>query len=116
MTEIANAIELFDWTPVLEFLTIFGIMLVAYQMQYTEKFETELRLDHGPVWSQLRRLAFAGKALGMIWCVIYAHTHQWRPWPPFVLVVAAVDLYIFVQIMIMRIDVRRASRRGSVLG
>jgi hypothetical protein len=110
IAQMFNYLDLIDWTPVLEVMTIIGTMLIAYQMQYTERFEVELGLDHGLVWSVLRRLAFSGKMLGMLWVIGYAHSHEWRPWPPFVLLVFSLNLYIFVQIMIMRMDVTSARR------
>lgn len=106
MTAFFQFVDSVNWRPWMEFFTFLGIVLITFQMQYTERFDDATRSHHG-IWDRLRRVSYLLKMLALIWCATYGFYRDLWPWPPVVAMIAAVDLYIFVQIMILRFDTRR---------
>ena len=48
--------------------------------------------------------------------VVYGHSNRWDPWPPILLFLAAFDVYLLAQIVIMRRDLRRLERLAAITG
>lgn len=104
---ISVAIESVNWTCLMQISVICGVILTAFQMQTAEKLETvaEYSSRHGH-WSAMRRVSNSLLMLAMLWCASYGYERGWQPWPPFVIVMMALDFNIVVRIMIMRRDIR----------
>lgn len=108
-----------NWAGVMEAVILAGVLLIAYQMQLTEKYEEIVRCNHG-MWSVSRRFSMSMLMLAMCLCALYGYLRDWQPWWPYVFVIAALDFNIFSRIMIMRQDIAdfryRDDRIGSLSG
>lgn len=107
-----NIVDVFDvvdssinWVATFYAFCIIGVVLMAFHMQLSENYERSLGRDnkHGP-WGLLRRVSMTLQMLTMLWCASYGYEAGWRPWPPFVCFIAAVDLHILVRIIMLRTD------------
>ena len=53
-----------------------------------------------PAWlMHARRSGLTILALGLLWAAKYCVQHSWDPWPPYLLIVLAVDFYLSVAII-----------------
>lgn len=101
----ADVDGLCNWSGLMEFVIVGGILLIAYQTQLTQKYESLVQCHHG-AWAVTRRISMHLLMLAMCMCALYGYLRAWQPWWPYVLVVTFLDLNIFSRIMIMRQDIR----------
>lgn len=84
-----------DLTSPFIILSVLGASLCMYVMQKTWHDEVAM-LDPPPLrW--LRRSAMTLLALSLCWEVLYLLQMQWKPYPPLVALVAALDLLFAVR-------------------
>lgn len=86
---------------------LFGIALCLWVMQLV--FSGAVGHERSGVVRQVRGLALAMLAFALVWSLAYADDNKWQPWPPDVLIITAIDLFLTSTIV-------SAFARGRALG
>ncbi len=99
-------LESFDLLPLQTVLSITGALLAIYAMQlpHAQPF--------GELWPArlVRRLGVAMVAGGMLWSVRYAFYQGWQPWPPYLLVLAGINMALLATIIT---DTNQSAKRDD---
>lgn len=105
---IDQLLERFDLSAPFGIAVFAGAILAVFLAQIS----WERELNYGdPSWLRnIRRAGLLLQALSFIWALQYGFEHQWQPWPPFLLIVAVLDLNMIVRIMTIY---ERGARKNS---
>ena len=74
----------------------------------------EVRRGDPVLLRNVRRVGYFLQALTFIWALDYGFKHQWEPWPPFVGIIAVMDINMLVRIITIYVQIGRASCRERV--
>lgn len=78
-------------------LLFFGALACVWLMVLLNR--RELYAVDSTVIRQARRAALAFVACGMLWAAKFYSETAWSPWPPYVLIVFGVDLFLLISIV-----------------
>lgn len=91
-------LDRFDLTSAFIIAAFIGAFSALMIMQI--KTQEDLQRPDVPGWfSWMRRFSWFLVAMMLFWCVGYAHTRSWQPWPPVVLLVIALDFNWVIRIV-----------------
>lgn len=103
---ISAAIDRVNWTILMQFAVIAGVVLTAFRMQTAERLERIVGCNaHHGALGIARRMSLSLMMLAMLWCAMYGYEKGWQPWPPVVAIMLALDFNILVAILIMWQDI-----------
>lgn len=94
---IDRLLEMVNLTVPFGVLVFLGSLLSVFLAQVSWQRE----VDRGDpiVLRNVRRAGYLLQALSFIWALDYGFAHQWEPWPPFVFIVAVLDMNMAVRII-----------------
>lgn len=104
------------WNFVFELAIIFGILFTAAQVKLADMLdEKRFNSESMSLLFQLRRGSRWLKILVLCWMAIYAYNRGWNAWPPVVAFVAAFDLWVLLDVLVMRKDMDRLAKRDAAV-
>jgi hypothetical protein len=75
----------------------------------------ELYATDTPLMRQARRASLASVAWGMLWAAQFYAQTSWTPWPPYLLIVSGVDLFLLISIISAHQRIRAKAGSGAPL-
>lgn len=108
----------FHLSFILQALTVLTIGLVLYQIKVADELD-QIRWGNDSksfLLIEARRTVMIFKVAALIWIVVYTDNQHWQPWPPFIAFIAAFDLYVLVNLLILRKDRNRLRERMKANG
>lgn len=109
---IDRLLSAFDLSTPFGVLVFLGAILSVFLAQIS--WHREVNRGDSGLLRNVRRAGYFLQALSFIWALDYGFKHQWEPWPPFVFIIAVMDVNMLVRII--TIYVRGAAperQRGS---
>jgi hypothetical protein len=98
------------WNFIFQMLSVIAAVFVLWQINTSKQVDGLRHSQHPSPWFAVRRMAMFLKLLALMWTVIYVHDRAWQIWPPIVAFMAAFDVYILSEVLIMREDLKKLRR------
>ncbi len=94
---ISQFLDMSDLVIPFGILVFVGAVLSVFLAQISWQRE----VDRGDpiVLRNVRRAGYLLQALAFIWALDYGFAHQWQPWPPFVFMIAVMDMNMAIRIV-----------------
>ena len=94
--------------PAFFVLAVIGATLCMWTMQLSGN--QMIARGEKPCLRWTRRIGLALTATGLLWAVRYGYMQEWQPWPPFLLIVAGLDISLAITVLS---GYRRQTTNGS---
>lgn len=91
------AIRALDLNIIHFVLVTFGVWLSVWAMQLSGT--KQLAGDERDCIRWARRIGYATTALGMLWGLSFGFHQGWEPWPPYLVVLAGIDLALITSVL-----------------
>lgn len=106
MSHLFAILDTINWKVPTCFFSVIGAVFIAFHIQLSDHYEELAHTAYG-WWGRARRVSLIGLAIALLLMVLYGLDREWLLWPPYAIVVLAVDLHMLARIMTMRIDIKR---------
>jgi cytochrome bd-type quinol oxidase subunit 2 len=102
------------WGILLPIVVMISIGVLMIHIKTAQELDRRRRNPTRSTAFTVRGTSMWAQMLTLCWMVVYGHSQGWEPWPPFVVFLAAYDVHLVSQIVIMRADLASMPLRTNV--